>query len=135
MTVEAGYTLGGTTTLGFEEAVERVTAALGEEGFGVLTTIDVSATLKEKLGEETRPYLILGACNAPFAHQALQIEPDLGTLLPCNVVVSSQEDGTTRVSGVDPIAMLGIVERQELEPIAAEIRAKLERALHRVWEA
>lgn len=129
------YTLTGTTTLSFDEAVARVRETLQEQGFGVLTEIDVQATLKEKLGEELPPYLILGACNPPYAHRALALEPELGTLLPCNVVVYVQPDGRTRASGVDPVAMLSIVGRDDLAPIADEIKAKLERALAQVWAA
>jgi uncharacterized protein (DUF302 family) len=132
---DTAYTLSGTTTLGFADAVARVRETLKDEGFGVLTEIDVQATLKEKLGADVPPYLILGACNPPYAHQALAMEPELGSLLPCNVVVYEQEDGTTRVSGVDPVAMLGIVGRADLEPIADEIQEKVERALQKVWEA
>jgi uncharacterized protein (DUF302 family) len=128
------YTLSGTTSLPFAEAVARVRETLQDEGFGVLTEIDVQATLKEKLGEEIEPYLILGACNPHYAHRALELEPELGALLPCNVVVYSR-DGETRVSAVDPVVQLGIVGREALEPIAAEIRAKVERAVARVWEA
>ena len=129
------YTLSGSTTLPFADAVERVRETLKEEGFGVLTEIDVQATLREKLGEEVPPYLILGACTPSYAHRALATEPELGALLPCNVVVYVQEDGTTRVSGVDPVAMLGIVGRADLEPMADEIEEKVERALQKVWEA
>ena len=129
------YTLSGTTSLSFDAAVARVRETLKDEGFGVLTEIDVQATLKEKLGEEVEPYVILGACNPPYAHRALGIEPELGTLLPCNVVVYTQQDGSTRVSAVDPVAMLGIVGRPDLEPIAAEIQEKVERAVTKVWEA
>lgn len=129
------YTLSGTTSLGFEEAVSRVRETLKDEGFGVLTEIDVQATLKEKLGEDIPPYLILGACNPPYAHRALTIEPELGALLPCNVAVYTEPDGTTRVSGVDPVAMLGIVGRADLEPIADEIQERVERALQKVWQA
>ncbi len=129
------YTLTGTTSLPFAEAVARVRETLKDEGFGVLTEIDVQATLKEKLGEQIEPYLILGACNPPYAHRALGIEPELGTLLPCNVVVYTQQDGATRVSAVDPVAMLGIVGRPDLEPIAAEIQEKVERAVSKVWDA
>ena len=132
---DSTYTLSGTTTLGFTEAVAQVRETLKDEGFGVLTEIDVQATLKDKLGADVPPYLILGACNPTYAHRALALEPELGTLLPCNVVVYEQEDGTTRVSGVDPVAMLGIVARTDLEPIADEIQEKVERALQRVWEA
>jgi uncharacterized protein (DUF302 family) len=129
------YTLSGTTSLSFDAAVARVRETLKDEGFGVLTEIDVQATLKEKLGEDVEPYVILGACNPPYAHRALGIEPELGTLLPCNVVVYTQQDGATRVSAVDPVAMLGIVGRTDLEPIAVEIQEKVERAVSRVWEA
>ena len=129
------YPLSGTTSLPFDAAVARVRGTLKDEGFGVLTEIDVKATLKEKLGEDVEPYVILGACNPPYAHRALGIEPELGTLLPCNVVVYTQQDGATRVSAVDPVAMLGIVGRTDLEPIAAEIQEKVERAVSKVWEA
>jgi uncharacterized protein (DUF302 family) len=132
---DTAYTLSGTTSLDFEDAVARVRETLKEEGFGVLTEIDLQATLREKLGEEMPPYLILGACNPPYAHRALALEPELGALLPCNVAVYVQPDGTTRVSGVDPVAMLGIVGRTDLEPIADEIEEKIERALQKVWEA
>lgn len=128
------YTLTGTTRLSFADAVTMVRETLKDEGFGVLTEIDVQATLREKLGEELEPYLILGACNPPYAHRALQLEPELGALLPCNVVVYA-EDGETHVSAVDPVAMLSIVGNEELDPVAAEIRARLERAVARVWEA
>jgi uncharacterized protein (DUF302 family) len=130
---DTAYTLSGSTSLDFADAVARVRETLKEEGFGVLTEIDVQATLQEKLGEDMPPYLILGACNPPYAHQALELEPELGALLPCNVVVYTQQDGTTRVSAVDPVAMLGIVGRPELEPIADEVEEKIERALQKVW--
>ena len=96
-----GYTLTRTTPLPFGEAVEHVRAELKAEGFGVLCEIDVQATMREKLGVEGDPYLILGACNPPLAHQALQAEPDLGVLLPCNVVVYERE-GETQISAIDP---------------------------------
>jgi uncharacterized protein (DUF302 family) len=130
---DTAYTLSGSTSLDFADAVARVRETLKEEGFGVLTEIDVQATFQEKLGEDMPPYLILGACNPPYAHQALELESELGALLPCNVVVYTQQDGTTRVSAVDPVAMLGIVGRSELEPIADEIEEKIERALQKVW--
>ena len=128
------YTISGTTPLPFADAVARVRETLKEEGFGVLTEIDVQATLRAKLGEELEPYLILGACNPPYAHRALALEPELGSLLPCNVAVYVQ-DGETRVSAVDPAVMLGIVGNPELGPIAEEIRGKVERAVHRVRDA
>jgi uncharacterized protein (DUF302 family) len=118
------YTLSETTTSSFEEAVERVRTELKEEGFGVLCEIDVRATLREKLGIEREPYVILGACNPPLAHRALEAEPDLGTLLPCNVVVY-RLGGETHVAAVDPERMLSIVENDDLAPVAAEVRARL----------
>ena len=118
------YTLSETTTSSFEEAVERVRTELKAEGFGVLCEIDVRTTLREKLGIEREPYVILGACNPPLAHRALEAEPDLGTLLPCNVVVY-RLDGETHVAAVDPERMLSIVENDDLAPVAAEVRARL----------
>ncbi len=132
--VPAAYTIAGTTSLPFAKAVERTRGELAEEGFGVLTEIDVQATLREKLGEEVDPYVILGACNPAYAHRALGIEPDLGALLPCNVVVY-ERDGETTVAAVDPIAMLSIVDNPELDEIAGEVRARVERAVARVWAA
>ena len=128
------YTLHGITQLPFADAVARVRESLKEEGFGVLTEIDVQATLREKLGAQMEPYLILGACNPTFAHRALQVEPDLGALLPCNVAVYEQ-DGATHVSAVDPVAMLGIVGNPDLEPIGRQIRERVERAVEAVWMA
>ena len=119
-----GYTLSATTELEFAEAAERVRDELKAEGFGILCEIDVQATLKEKLGVEREPYLILGACNPPLAHQALKAEPDLGTLLPCNVVVY-RHDGQTHVSAIDAERMLSIVGNEELGPVAADIRRRL----------
>jgi len=131
---DSTYTLHGTTPLPFADAVAMVRETLGDEGFGVLTEIDVQATLREKLGAELDPYLILGACNPPYAHRALELEPELGTLLPCNVVVYVA-GGETHVSAVDPVAMLGIVGNAELDPVATEIRARVQRAVARVWDA
>ena len=118
------YTLSAATSLPFADAVERVRAELKAEGFGVLCEIDVQATLREKLGVEGEPYLILGACNPPLAHQALQAEPDLGVLLPCNVVVY-RRDGTTHISAIDPERMLSIVDNDELGPVAADVKRRL----------
>ena len=118
------YTLSEKTVLPFEDAVERVRYELKNEGFGVLCEIDVRATLKEKLGVEEAPYLILGACNPSLAHQALQAEPDLGVLLPCNVVVS-ERGGETQIAAVDPERMLSIVDNDELAAVAAEVKARL----------
>jgi uncharacterized protein (DUF302 family) len=127
MTVK--YAFGKTVGLEHDEAVARATEALGKEGFGVLTEIDVAATLKKKLGVDVPPYRILGACNPQFAHRALQAEPEIGALLPCNVVVRTGEDGRTIVEIMDPAAVLGLVGRADVAPIAAEVRQRLERVL------
>jgi uncharacterized protein (DUF302 family) len=124
------YTLSATTETPFETTVERVREELKAEGFGVLCEIDVQATLKEKLGVEQEPYLILGACNPPLAHRALSAEPDLGTLLPCNVVVYRSHD-TTHISAIDAERMLSLVENPELAPVAAQVRNKLAHVVER----
>ena len=118
----------------YDEALARLPEALKSEGFGVLTEIDIQSTLKQKLGVDFRRYKILGACNPTFAHRALELEPDLGALLPCNVVVY-ERDGATHVSAVDPVAMLGMVENPGLEPIGRQIRERVERAVEAVWKA
>jgi uncharacterized protein (DUF302 family) len=129
-----GYALHATVDLPFPEAVERVRAELQAEGFGVLCEIDVQATLREKLGVEQEPYLILGACNPPLAHRALAAEPDLGVLLPCNVVVSERE-GRTHVSAVDAERMLSLVGNDAVAPVAAEVRERLARVVERAVAA
>jgi len=111
----------------YQTALERVTAALKVEGFGVLTEIDVKETLKNKLDVDFRPYKILGACNPPLAYRALSAAPEVGLLLPCNVTVSMADDGLVDVSLVDPLAMLGVVENEELAAVAQEARQRLER--------
>ena len=124
------YTLSATTKLGFTEAAERVRDELKAEGFGVLCEIDVQATLKEKLDVDGAPYLILGACNPPLAHQALQAEPELGVLLPCNVVVY-ERGGETHISAIDAERMLSIVGNDEIAPVAAEVRRRLTAVVER----
>lgn len=130
---QLGLTVHLNTT--YDAALARVTEALKTEGFGVLTEIDVQATLKQKLGVNFRPYRILGACNPPLAHRALTIAPEVGLLLPCNVTVSLAADGMVEVSLVDPLAMLGVVANPALQPIAAEARARLERVAAALLEA
>lgn len=122
-----GYTV--RTPLEYGAAVEAVTAALKQEGFGVLTTIDMQATLKAKLGAEMAPYVILGACNPPLAQRALAAEMEIGLLLPCNVIVYVDAAGQTIISAIDPEAMFTIVQREDLMPIAQEVGAKLRRVM------
>jgi uncharacterized protein (DUF302 family) len=125
------FTLVATTPRAFDDAVGRAREVLAEEGFGILCEIDVAATLRDRLGVEREPYLILGACNPPYAHEALELEPDLGTLLPCNVVVYV-DDGLTHISAIDPERLLAVADRPELEPIATEIHRRLQRVVDRV---
>jgi uncharacterized protein (DUF302 family) len=129
--VGSSYTLTASTGLPFADAVARAREELAREGFGVLCEIDVQATLEQKLGIQREPYLILGACNPPLAHRALEAEPDLGVLLPCNVVVY-QEQGHTRIAAVDAERMLSIVDNDELASTAAEVRRRLEAVVERV---
>jgi uncharacterized protein (DUF302 family) len=130
MPTTTSYTLSATTPAPFAEAVEHVREELKNEGFGVLCEIDVQATLREKLGAEIGPYLILGACNPPLAHQSLTAEPELGVLLPCNVVVY-ERDGATHNAAIDAERMLSIVGNDELQPIAEQVREKLAAVVER----
>jgi uncharacterized protein (DUF302 family) len=123
------YGFGRTVGLPFDVAVERMVGALAAEGFGVLTEIDVQATLKKKLGVDRPRYRILGACNPPFAKQALDAEPSIGLLMPCNVVVREDAGGAVHVEVLDPIPLFELTGRPEVEPLAREVRARLERAL------
>lgn len=123
------YTLSVDLDLPFQAAVPKVVAALKENGFGVLTEIDIQATLKKKLDADTRPYLILGACSPPLAQQALAAEPGIGALLPCNVVVAARDAGGVTVSAVDPVAMFSVVGRADIEPLAHQVRSQLQAAL------
>ncbi len=113
----------------FEGAITRVTAALKVEGFGVLTEIDVKATLKKKLDVDFRPYRILGACNPPFAHQALVEEDKIGTMLPCNVIVQELREGAVEVAAVDPVASMQAISNPALAEIATEVRMRLQRVV------
>ena len=116
----------------FEQAVEQVRSALAEEGFGVLTEIDVAATLQKKLGVERPPYRILGACNPGLAHQAIQRDADIGVLLPCSVIVRADEAGGVSMAAVDPVATLGGTGDAGLVEIAAQVREKLARVVARL---
>jgi len=115
--------------MSMEDAIEQVTASLQENGFGVLCDIDVKATLKKKLDMDVRPYKILGACNPPLAHQALDAEPGVGLLMPCNVVVYLDAEGATQVAGVDVEKLLGVVGRPELKDLAADVNQRLRAAI------
>lgn len=125
------YGMGGQVAFSYAEAVEQTKEALKSEGFGVLCEIDVQATLKTKIGAEVEPYVILGACNPTLAHQALSAEPDLGLLLPCNVVVY-QREGTVWVKAIEPHKMLSVVENPGVDAIASQVREKLERVLAKI---
>lgn len=116
----------------FDQAIDKVTAELKEEGFGVLTEIDVKETLKKKLDVDFKKYKILGACNPNFAHQALQHEDKIGTMLPCNVIVEEEEDGTVEISAVDPTASMQAVDNKSLATIADEVRSRLEKVIEAV---
>lgn len=124
------YHFSKTISCSFDDAIGRVTAALQNEGFGILTEIDVQATLKKKLNVDFRGYKILGACNPPFAYEALQLEDKIGTMLPCNVIVQAQGDGQVEVSVIDPVASMGAVGNPALSVIAEQIQAKLQQMLN-----
>ena len=123
------YHFSKTIDLPFDDAVAQVTEALKREGFGVLTDIDVSATLKSKLGVSFRPYRILGACNPPLAHRALELEDKIGTMLPCNVIVQEHRAGNVEVSAVDPAASMQAIENHALAEVAEEVRGRLQKVI------
>jgi len=128
MTVQTRYSFGTRVGGSPEDVLPRAEAALGAEGFGILTRIDVAATLKAKLDVDMPPFVILGACNPPFAHRALMAEPSVGTLLPCNVVVRADGDGTI-VEAMDPAAVMAITDDLSVHAVGAEVRARLERVI------
>ena len=127
--MNAEYGFGVNLPLAYDQAIPLVVEALKAEGFGVLTEIDVKATMKQKLDVDVQPYVILGACNPKLAYRGLQAEPELGLLLPCNVIVYDSGDGGSRVSVVDPLQMLGVVENSALQPVAAEANSRLRRVV------
>jgi uncharacterized protein (DUF302 family) len=123
------YTISTTVTRPYAETVTAVREALAEQGFGVLTEIDLTAALKEKIGAEIAPYVILGACRPPLAHQAVQADPSIGALLPCNVVVRSQDDEHTVVEAIDPDVMMSVADSDVLDEVAADAKKRLTAAL------
>lgn len=130
MIAQETYGLSTRVSLPYEEAVELTRAKLADEGFGVLTEIDVRATFKKKLDVDFRPYIILGACNPPLAHQALSGELDIGLLLPCNVIVYQGDDpGESTVAAIDPVVQLGVTGNDQIGPLAEEVKTRLVRVL------
>jgi uncharacterized protein (DUF302 family) len=123
------YFTSKTVDLSYDQAIAKVTELLKDEGFGVLTEIDVKDTLKKKLDVDFKKYKILGACNPNFAHKALQAEDKIGVMLPCNVIVEEHEDGTVEVSAVNPVASMQAVSNKELQPIADQVKTNLERVI------
>jgi len=127
-----GYAFTRILDTSYEDAISRITAALKEEGFGVLTEIDVKETLKKKLGVDFRKYVILGACNPPYAHRTLQADLDVGLLLRCNVIVYETDDQKAYVSAINPVSALQVIKNKELRKIAEEISEKLKRVVDKV---
>jgi len=127
--MQTGFGFGKKVDMDFDAAIEKVTADLQTEGFGVMSDIDVAAKMKEKLGEDMPRYRILGACNPALAYQAINAVPDIGLLLPCNVLVREDDDGDVFVSFMDPQSVLSLVDHPGVEPLAGEVKARLERVL------
>ena len=128
--METAFGFGKPVARTFDATIDAVTEELAKEGFGVLTEIDVAATMKKKLDEDMPPYRILGACNPPLAHKAVSAIPEIGLLLPCNVLVREDDAGQVHVSFMDPGSVLGLVDHQGIEPLAAEVRQRLERVMN-----
>jgi len=127
--MKSKYGFGKTVSYSFKDTLEKVKKELEKEGFGILTEIDVAATLKRKLNQEMPPYLILGACNPQFAHRVLEVDPSIGLLLPCNVVVRQDDNGSVHVEFMDPDAVLELVDQLKIDIIAKEVRQRLERVM------
>ena len=127
--MDTAFGFGKTVSTSFDDTITAVTDELGKEGFGVLTEIDVAATMKKKLDEDMPPYRILGACNPPLAHQAVSAIPEIGLLLPCNVLVREDEAGDVHVSFMDPGSVLGLVDSPDVVPLAAEVKERLQRVM------
>lgn len=128
------YAITGTTNVGFAEAVDAIKASLAEQGFGVLTEIDMTATLKQKIDADIAPYTILGACRPVFAEQSVRVEPQIGLLLPCNVVVRELDGGVIEVSAIDPDVMVEMTGNQQMAELAAEARTRLSAAVAAVTQ-
>lgn len=126
------YYISTTLPLSFDETIARTEAALKEEGFGVISRIDIQDALKTKIGIDFRPYTILGACNPPLAHEALKLEDKVGTMLPCNVVVQAREDGSSEVAAIDPVVSMQAIENPQLIEAASEVRHRLTRMIQRL---
>lgn len=127
--MDTAFGFGRPVDKSFDDTIAAVTDELGKEGFGVLTEIDVAATMKKKLDEDMPPYRILGACNPPLAHQAVSAIPEIGLLLPCNVLVREDDEGQVHVSFMDPGSVLGLVDNPQVEPLAAEVKERLQRVM------
>ncbi len=127
-----GYAFSTVLDTSYEDAISRVTDALKEEGFGVLTEIDVKETLKKKLDREFRKYVILGACNPPYAHRSLEVNLDVGLLLPCNVIVYETDDKRAYVAAINPVSALEVIQSEELGKVAEEVSGKLKRVIERI---
>ncbi|MDQ2179118.1 DUF302 domain-containing protein [Marinifilum sp. D714] len=123
------YYIKRSTNFSFDDAIERITKAVQTEGFGILTDIDVTATLKEKINVDFKKYRILGACNPTFAYEAFQVEDQIGIMMPCNITVIEQDNGHVDISIMDPTAAFNVIENEELQPFAIELKKKLERSL------